>query len=149
MLTTKTLTRILQQDLLLEPEKAQIDPKCLSCGRPYLYKGPNGDNSGRFCSRRCREGFEAGAPAWDETREKNLHLLTPPLAGCRTIAGPPGTVGLNPWQSVIDASERKRRKLERRKNRKNKSARSKAYEGGDLRIGHPPIPNFSASEETA
>jgi hypothetical protein len=115
---------------------------CLTCGRQFIYKVANGDDSGRFCSTRCREGFDAGAPAWDETREKNLHLLTPPLAGCRT------TVGLNPWQSVIDASERKRRKLERRKNRKNKSAHSKAYKGGDLRMGHPPIPNFSA-EETA
>jgi hypothetical protein len=30
------------------------------------------------------------------------------LANWRAVAGPPGTIGTNPWQSIIDASKRKR-----------------------------------------
>jgi len=79
---------------------------------------PSGDDSTRFCSTRCREAYDAGFPVWDESAELYGHRLTPPLTGWRVIAGPPGTVGSNPWQSVIDASERKRRKIEKRKMRK-------------------------------
>jgi hypothetical protein len=87
---------------------------------------PSGDDSTRFCSTRCREAYDAGFPVWDESAELYGHRLTPPLTGWRVIAGPPGTVGSNPWQSVIDASERKRRKIEKRKMRKNRVAKSKA-----------------------
>ncbi len=139
-ISTKTLAKIIEADLLREPsERFNGAARCLTCGRPHLYKGANGDDSGRFCSRReryterllspCRDGFDAGAPTWDESKEKNLHLWTPQLQGWRTLAGPAGTVGCNPWQAVIDSSERKRRKLEQRKNRKNKAARSRAYKG--------------------
>ena len=31
-----------------------------------------------------------------------------PLANWRVVAGPSGTIGTNPWQSIIDASARKR-----------------------------------------
>jgi hypothetical protein len=33
---------------------------CLSCGRSFLYRGPDGDSSGRFCCARCREWYDAG-----------------------------------------------------------------------------------------
>jgi hypothetical protein len=86
---------------------------------------PSGDDSTRFCSTRCREAYDAGFPVWDANAELHGHRLTPPLTDWRVIAGPHGTVGLNPWRSVIDASERKRRKIEKRKMRKNRAAKSK------------------------
>jgi hypothetical protein len=72
---------------------------------------PSGDDSTRFCSTRCREAYDAGFPVWDESAELYGHRLTPPLTG---------------WRVVIDASERKRRKIEKRKMRKNRVAKSKA-----------------------
>ncbi len=38
---------------------------CHCCGRPFVYKGPRGNDGGRFCSDRCREAYDAGAPAFD------------------------------------------------------------------------------------
>jgi len=37
-----------------------LSADCFLCGRSYVYHGPNGDNSGRFCSDRCREHYDAG-----------------------------------------------------------------------------------------
>jgi hypothetical protein len=37
---------------------------CFACGRSFLYKGPSGDDSGRFCHSRCREWFDAGNPPY-------------------------------------------------------------------------------------
>jgi len=131
-ISTKAIARIIEADILREPEARPTHNVmgCLTCGRQFLYKRPSGDNSGRFCSIRCRESYDAGAPAWDEAKEKNLKYLTPPLAGCRTVAGP--GLGLNPWQSVLDASARVRRKIEKRKNRLNQKAKSMASEGANL-----------------
>jgi hypothetical protein len=57
----------------------------------------------------------------------NGHRLTPPLTGLRVVVGPPDVeIGSNPYQSVIAASERKRRKIEKRKKRENRAAKSKA-----------------------
>ena len=36
---------------------------CFSCGRSFIYFAPIGHDSGRFCSARCREWFDAGNPA--------------------------------------------------------------------------------------
>ena len=57
----------------------------------------------------------------------NGHRLTPPLTGLRVVVGPPDVeIGSNPYQPVIAASERKRRKIEKRKMRDNSAAKSKA-----------------------
>jgi hypothetical protein len=141
-MSTKALARIIEADLLCERSQTSNESAhCLTCGRSHL--------RGRFCSDRCREGYDAGAPVWDESREKSLGAWTPSLQGWHTLAGPAGTAGRNPWQSIIEASERKRRKLEKRKNRKNKAARSRAYKGGDLRIGHASIPDFAAHSDVS
>jgi hypothetical protein len=95
--------------------------------RPHSSPPPSGDDSTRFCSTRCREAYDAGFPAWDENAEMNGHRLTPPLTGLRVVVGPPDVeIGSNPYQSVIAASERKRRKIEKRKKRENRAAKSKA-----------------------
>jgi hypothetical protein len=33
---------------------------CFLCRRSYVYRTPRGDDSGRFCSDRCRNNFDAG-----------------------------------------------------------------------------------------
>jgi hypothetical protein len=38
---------------------------CFSCGQSMIYRGPQGDDSGRFCSSRCRDWFDAGNPPYD------------------------------------------------------------------------------------
>src|SRR5262249_23632559 len=56
---------------LLRDRAAQAEPArsqsmaCFSCGRSFTYRGPRGDDSGRFCSVRCRECYDAGHPAYD------------------------------------------------------------------------------------
>jgi hypothetical protein len=137
IISGKTLAKVIEADLLREPERKQYHaPECHTCGRSYLYKPPKGDDSGAFCSARCRDGYDAGAPAWDKSKELDLRTWTPKLAGLRTVAGPPGTVGLNPWQSVIDASERKRRNIEIRKNRRKTRAIAKASKGEIVPLGN-------------
>jgi hypothetical protein len=42
------------------------------------------------------------------------------------VGSPDVEIGSNPYQSVIDASEEKRRKIEKRKMRKNIAVKSKA-----------------------
>jgi hypothetical protein len=34
---------------------------------------PHGDNSGRFCSERCRENYDAGIPAYDPDYASKLN----------------------------------------------------------------------------
>jgi len=36
---------------------------CFLCRRSFSYHGPNGDDSGRFCSATCREAYDAGSRA--------------------------------------------------------------------------------------
>jgi hypothetical protein len=136
-ISTKALARIIEADLLCErSQRANESAHCLTCGRPHLRV--------RFCSNRCREGYDAGALAWDESKEKNLSAWTPPLTGWRVVAGVPETLGLNPWQSIIEASEKKRRKIEKRKNRRNKEVSSKGSKGGKIEVGPRPISDFAA-----
>jgi hypothetical protein len=64
---TKSLARIIEADLLREPETRPTHNvvDCFTCGRSFLFKQPTGDDSGRFCSFRCRDGYDAGAPRFD------------------------------------------------------------------------------------
>jgi hypothetical protein len=49
---------------------------CFSCGRSFMYRPAQGDDSGRFCSVRCREWFDAGNPAYEPPDFKNLYSTT-------------------------------------------------------------------------
>jgi hypothetical protein len=50
-------------------------PTCFSCGREYTYRAPKGDNSGRFCSTRCREWYDAGNPPYDPLYADRFYSL--------------------------------------------------------------------------
>jgi hypothetical protein len=58
---TDALAAALKADLLRTdgPATPSIDD-CFLCGRSFVYRGPTGDDSGRFCSDRCREGYDGG-----------------------------------------------------------------------------------------
>jgi hypothetical protein len=100
--------------------------RCGACGQSGVRRSPDQ----RFCSDRCEEYvpepiLNAPRPSnWICSKTvKNSHFSTSknnglqgpksdffdvPLANWRVVAGPPGTIGTNPWQSIIDASARKR-----------------------------------------
>jgi hypothetical protein len=59
------LEQAITRDLLRPAHKAPSTPACFACGRNYTYRGPNGDDSGRFCSSRCREAYDAGFPRYE------------------------------------------------------------------------------------
>jgi hypothetical protein len=59
---------------------------CFSCGRSFVYHGPKPDgSSGRFCSDRCREWYDAGNPPYEPHDPRKLY-------SARATLG----VGLNP-----------------------------------------------------
>jgi hypothetical protein len=65
MLDPTKLADKIKADLLTEAEdstglKLGSFTKCLLCRAGFVYRGPNGDNSGRFCSDRCRELYDSG-----------------------------------------------------------------------------------------
>jgi hypothetical protein len=87
-----TLARVIEADLLAEKPAAKDDAmSCHACGRPYMYRGPHGDASGRFCSDRCRDAYDAGWPAYDpdihEPDRRKSNWI--PLGKLRVVAGPP------------------------------------------------------------
>jgi hypothetical protein len=61
------LAAAIARDILRPIAKPPHRPsdQCFACGRGFTYRGPNGDESGRFCSTRCRIGFDAGLPPYD------------------------------------------------------------------------------------
>jgi len=70
------------------PERADTSlfDACFLCGRSYTYRGPNGDDSGRFCSARCREAYDHGArPSTSHAR--NYFTLRPGPHGFYIICG--------------------------------------------------------------
>src|SRR5262249_21903893 len=52
---------------LREREDKPSAAQCHACGRSYVYQATprNSDDSGRFCSARCRDTYDAGLPAYD------------------------------------------------------------------------------------
>ena len=64
MIKTSTLANLIMQNTLADKPQREDAPECFACGRPYTYRGPNGDDSGRFCSARCREAYDAGFPQY-------------------------------------------------------------------------------------
>ena len=62
--------RLAEQLLRDRAERAEPPPPaasiaCCACGRSFTYRRSHGDDSGRFCSMRCREWHDAGNPAYD------------------------------------------------------------------------------------
>ena len=49
---------------------------CFACGMTFL--PPRGD--GRFCSSRCRDGYDAGLPAYDEHYVRRITALAEKVA---------------------------------------------------------------------
>jgi hypothetical protein len=88
---TETLANIIKADLLAGKPEREIVPTCFARRRGYIYRGPNGDDSGRFCSDRCRNAYDAGWPVFDpEIHEPDRRRADwVPLAESRVVAGPP------------------------------------------------------------
>jgi len=76
-----TLAKAIERDTLAhinwraEPSPSYND--CLTCGRSLHYRPSTADDSGRFCSSRCREAYDAGALAYSLAR--NIYSL--PMSG--------------------------------------------------------------------
>jgi hypothetical protein len=58
----ENLARNIERELLAVRPKSAPTPRCFACDREYTPGQPGGDDSTRFCSTRCREGFDAGLP---------------------------------------------------------------------------------------
>ena len=106
--------------------------KCAACGRSVTRRS----RQQKYCSDRCRvfaarEKTAAGALKVAEGHRPSGSVTNPPkllnqinglqgtksdfsdvpLANWRVVAGPPGTIGTNPWQSIINARARTRARL--------------------------------------
>ena len=81
---------------------------CFACGRAFLYKGPSGDDSGRFCHQRCREWFDAGNPA-----QAPVNVMSVPIRDWKVVAGPPGVkLGASYYGPILDRKRPLRHGLE-------------------------------------
>jgi hypothetical protein len=76
----------------------------MSCG--YTYAAD--PNKGRFCSDRCRDWYDAGNAGYRQDWLQPTKVEDVPLSDWRVVAGPPGTVETNPWQSIVSESDRRR-----------------------------------------
>src|SRR5262245_21648069 len=83
VISTKTLAGMIERDILSEPVARPTHNvmECFTCGRAFLYKDPDGDDSGRFCSDRCGEGYDAGFPRFDplQASKNNPRLYSLPI----------------------------------------------------------------------
>jgi hypothetical protein len=69
-----TIARAIRaRDHELAEHKALANVKCFGCGASFVFRGHHGDNSGRFCSDRCRENYDAGLPAYDPDYASKLN----------------------------------------------------------------------------
>jgi Helix-turn-helix domain len=108
------LARVISRELRSErdrPAPSKTFEECFSCGREHQYVGPNANDSGRFCSSRCRELYDAEFPR--DSDNPGLHPeLMPNLCrheGWRIVAGPAGVaVGSLHYADFIACCERKR-----------------------------------------
>jgi hypothetical protein len=112
---TATLTAIIQRDLL-RTERLKTDAsECHTCGRSFMPRpSSRDDNTWRFCSTRCREAYDAGFPAYDPSYVRKLTDVS--LAAWWVVAGPSSVeIGSQYYAPIIEAAERKRRRLTRSK----------------------------------
>jgi hypothetical protein len=95
MMRTAALADAIQRDLLADRPVKEDARKCFTCGRPFMPRVSTGDdNVHRFCSARCREGFDAGAPPFEPERDEptRKHASWISLKPTHVVAGPPGYV---------------------------------------------------------
>jgi hypothetical protein len=87
-------------------------PTCFACGRPMLARHNTADdNIARFCSKHCRQAYDAGAPAYDISNPNNARrYMDAPLSAWRVIAGPPGVETYDP----LAGSQQRSRGIKRR-----------------------------------
>lgn len=106
-MTIATLTKAILADYERPAPPRQEALKCFTCARTYI----QGD--GRFCSRRCRDAFDAGLPPAEFNAGLRQELM-PYLyghQGCRVVAGPPGVkVGSLYYAELIERRERRLRR---------------------------------------
>ena len=99
------------------PTSTKTTAECFACGREYLYRDPDGDDSARFCSTRCREAYDAGFPRASDNPGLHPELM-PNLyghEGWRVVAGPPWIeIGSLYYADLIALCERKRARLAKR-----------------------------------
>jgi hypothetical protein len=68
MTTAATIERAILRDREQRPTRAipEANASCFGCGKPFAYRAPPGDNSGRFCSARCQIEYDIpGAFSFD------------------------------------------------------------------------------------
>jgi hypothetical protein len=68
MTTAATIERAILRDREQRPARTipEANASCFHCGKPFAYRGPRGDNSGRFCSHQCRIEYDIpGAFSFD------------------------------------------------------------------------------------
>ena len=93
-----TLAAAIERDLLRNEPPRTHAPECFACGRSFLPRPCDGDDDNwRFCSRRCREAYDAGLPPYDPDQLKKLASRFNP-GGLRVVAGPPGLSSYHPLQ---------------------------------------------------
>jgi predicted nucleic acid-binding Zn ribbon protein len=113
------LARAIERELLREPSTPKHQTaKCFLCERDYLYVDTSGDDSGRFCSARCREAYDAGFPRGSDNPGLHPELM-PNLyghEGWRVVAGPPGvSIGSLYYDELMAWCERKWQRLAKRR----------------------------------
>src|SRR5262245_19735200 len=105
MARSDQLAAAIARDILARPEPQSKYPSCFSCGRTYSR------GEGRFCSERCREGFDAGVPPYDPDYVRKVS--EEPSSAWRVVAGPPGVnIGSPLYAPILERDERRRRELE-------------------------------------
>ncbi len=62
----KTLAAALKSEILRQPTSTPSSSiECFLCGASFTYRGPHGNDSGRFCSGQCREAYDRGWAAYN------------------------------------------------------------------------------------
>jgi hypothetical protein len=107
---TAKLAALIEEDRQQRAARPKYEAmECFSCGRGLNYKGPRGHDSGRLCSSRCREWYDAGNPAYEPpavTVERINRVL---LRAWKVIAGPPGQVGSAYYADLLDRPKKAKR----------------------------------------
>jgi hypothetical protein len=108
MLSNKSLANIIARDIMVDREPSLEAPICFACGRSYS----KGD--GRFCSTRCRAGFDAGLPPYEDQRAR--YRLSPTGDGfrieCKECRRPFVSKGLRCCSTECERKFHERREIE-------------------------------------
>ena len=105
----------LTEALLADRSRGETDrtdiTKCFMCGCGMLYRGS------RFCSDRCRDFYDAGAPGheqdWLKSKPDNYGIT-----GWKVVAGPPGIeIGSDYYKPLRDAFGRRKVKAKAKRNK--------------------------------